>query len=256
LVSDALGLSRLELYLQFDRPLAEADLAPIRPILRRRAEGEPVAYLLGHKEFCGLSLGVGRGVLIPRPESELLVEVSRLRLAPRGGPLRAADLGTGSGCLAVALAVGCDGLRVDAVDISPSAVDQARENAQRAGVADRVEVMQGSWAEPLWSNGHYDLIVSNPPYVTTTELGQLDRTVRDFEPSDALDGGPDGLAAYRGLISSIGGCLGPETILLLEGDPRRLGAVERLCLDAWPGASTTFHQDLSRRDRVLEVWPN
>ncbi|MGC2191763.1 MAG: peptide chain release factor N(5)-glutamine methyltransferase [Candidatus Dormiibacterota bacterium] len=253
LLAHGLGIRRIDLYLQFERPLAEGELTLLRDLLSRRAAGCPTAYLVGNREFYGITIGVATGVLIPRPETEQLVEIGLARLSALGRPSRAADLGTGSGCLALALASGRPDLTVDAVDISEIAVKQARENVERLGVGDRVTVAQGSWAEPLRRRPQYDLIVSNPPYVTSEELQELDRTVRDFEPKLGLDGGSDGLAAYRDLSLSLGSCVGPGTTVLLEGDPRRLPAVREIFLSAWPDSIPALHQDLSHRDRVLEI---
>ena len=252
LVGQALGLSRLELYLQFERPMAETELAQARALVRRRAGGDPVAYLVGHKEFCGLEFEVSRAVLIPRPESELLVEISRLRLAPRAGQPRCADLGTGSGCVAIAIAAR-SAAAVDAVDISPAAVKIARSNAQRLGVSERVPVFQGSWEGPLVELRPYDLVVSNPPYLTSAEADGLAPGVRDQEPRVALDAGPDGLDSYRALIPGLSRLVDPGAVVLLEVDPSRAGEVAGLCAAVWPRATTQVHRDLSGRNRVVEV---
>lgn len=252
LVGQALGLSRLELYLQFERPLAETELAEARALIRRRAGGEPVAYLVGHKEFCGLEFEVSRGVLIPRPETELLVEISGLRLASRGRQARCADLGTGSGCVAIAIAAR-SAAEVDAVDISKAAVTIARSNAQRLGVADRVTVFEGSWEGPLAGRRPYDLVVSNPPYLTSAEADALESGVRDQEPRLALDAGLDGLDSYRALIPGLGKLVAPGGLVLLEVDPNRVKEVVSLCTALWPRATTQLHRDLSGRDRVVEA---
>jgi release factor glutamine methyltransferase len=253
LLAHVLGLGRLDLYLQFERPLTEPDLAELRSLLRRRVQGTPVAYLIGQREFFGLRFSVKKGVLIPRPESEQVVDLALALLAAKEGPTVAADLGTGSGCIGIAIAVGSNSTRIDAVDISETAVEVAKDNAAQLGVSERVHVIQGSWGRPLKGRGPYDLIVSNPPYVTTAELSALDPGVRDFEPILALDAGPDGLATYRDLLVDLPELAATGATILLEVDPRRAGPVMELAKGSWPSAKPKLHRDLSGRDRALEI---
>lgn len=253
LMAHILGLARLDLYLQFERPLREPELTDLRSLLKRRARGAPVAYLIGEREFFGLHFSVREGVLIPRPESELVVELALAHLAARDGPILGADLGTGSGCLGIAIAVRTPSARVDAVDISETAVQVARSNSVQLGVSDRVKVIQGWWGRPLDGRGPYDLIVSNPPYVTSAELVALDPGVRDFEPKLALNAGRDGLAPYRELLVELPKLAAPGATVLLEVDPRRAAAIASLAAQIWPSAEPTLHRDLSGRERVLEV---
>jgi release factor glutamine methyltransferase len=149
LLAHVLGLRRIDLYLQFDRPLAEAELTHARLLLKRRSSGAPVAYLVGEREFYGLAFAVRPGVLIPRPESELLVEIGLRRLGGGPGRTSCADLGTGSGALGVTIASSVPWVRVDAVDVAEVAVEVARDNARRLGVSDRFTVLQGSWARAV-----------------------------------------------------------------------------------------------------------
>jgi release factor glutamine methyltransferase len=253
LIGHVLQLERLQLYVQFERPLDEPELGDLRSILKRRAGGAPLAYLVGEREFFGLSFWVREGVLIPRPESELVVELGLIRLADKVGSARAADLGTGSGCLGIALAVGSSSLQLDAVDVSKVAVEVARGNANRMAVGDRVTVLQGSWCGPLLGRGLYDLIVSNPPYVTSKELTLLDSGVRDFEPRLALEAGEDGLEPYRALLAELPRITAAGATVLLEVDPRRAPAVVELATQPWPGSTPLIHRDLTGRDRVVEV---
>lgn len=253
LMAHVLELERIDLYLQFDRPLDEPDLVRLRSILKRRAAGNPVAYLVGEREFFGLCFAVREGVLIPRPESELLVELALGRLALKDDPTVIADFGTGSGCLGIAIAVGAPSARVDAVDVSEIAVEVATGNAKRLGVGDRVAILQGSWGEPLEGRGPYDVIVSNPPYLATAELAALDHGVRDFEPQLALDGGADGLTPYRELMAELPRLAAPKATILLEVDAERAGTVVRLAEHAWPSVSPRVHRDLAGRKRVVEV---
>ncbi|MHB1640254.1 MAG: peptide chain release factor N(5)-glutamine methyltransferase [Candidatus Dormibacteria bacterium] len=253
ILGHVLGLSRIELYLQFERPLLELELSPARELLRRRVAGCPVAYLVGEREFRSLRFQVSAAVLIPRPESELLVELGAARVVEMGGLARVLDLGCGSGCLGISLAKVAPLANVDLVDLSQDAVELAARNADAHEVRDRVWIHQGSWADPVRERGPYDLVLTNPPYVTTAEWEDLDRGVRDFEPRLALDGGPDGLTSYRELFPALAGMVGPGALILLEGDPRRLGQVAELAAVTWPTAQAVVHRDLSHQDRVLEV---
>jgi release factor glutamine methyltransferase len=249
LCAHALGLRRLDLYLQFDRPLDEPELASIRELVRRRARGEPVAYITGTRDFYGRAFSVTPDVLVPRPDTETLVQqaVAYLRARP-GAELRVADLGTGSGCIAITLAAEVPGMRVIGTDVSPAALDVARANAASLGVD--VAFVECSWAGAL--DGQFDLIVSNPPYVTTAELEGVDRDVRDFEPHTALLGGEDGLDAYRALLTSVRDHATTER-LMLEVDPRHADAVATLVAATFPGATTTSVPDLTARTRVLDI---
>ncbi len=168
-------------------------------LLMRRAAGEPLQYIVGEQEFYGLPFEVGPSVLIPRPETELLVEQvlqKADRLFGEGTPVRAADIGTGSGCIAVTLAKLRPSWRVTAVDLSPAALEVAKRNAKRNDAA--VRFLEGSWLDPLLDEGEpLDVLVSNPPYIPGGELPLLQREVREYEPHSALDGGADGMDPYR-----------------------------------------------------------
>ena len=253
LLAHALGVRRIDLYLLYDRPLREPELGATRDLIRRRASGEPVAYITGVREFYNRAFAVTPAVLIPRPETETLVEVAlrRLRELPGGAQLAAADLGTGSGCIAVTLAAELPDLRVTATDASAAALAVARGNAVTHEVDQRVTFLEGDWAHPLPTP--VDLVVCNPPYVTGEELAAADRDVRDFEPRLALDGGSDGLDAYRALLASLHGAVRPGATVLLEIDPRRAGLVADAVRAEFDGARISFHEDLTRRDRVLEA---
>ncbi len=252
LLGHCLGVSRLDLYLQFERLLLASELSRIRPLLRSRARGRPLAYITGRKEFFGLDFEVGDGVLVPRPETELLVELA-VAAAGTADQIRCADLGCGTGCVGIAIATRLPQALVDAVDQDAIAVELSRRNAIGNGVQGRLTVLQGSWAAPLRDRGPYQLIVSNPPYVTSAEWAELSPGVRDYEPKMALDGGPDGLDSYRELLPGVAAIAAPGAAILLEGDPRRMAALDRLCSDLWPQSERRVHQDLSGRDRVLEV---
>lgn len=229
----------------------------MRALLRRRAAGEPVAYLLGEREFFGRPFSVTPAVLIPRPETETLVERAlewaRQSAGGAGEGLRIADLGTGSGCIACTVAAELPRAAVVAVDLSTGALEVAAANAQRLGVGDRVQTVHGSWGEPLRHLERFDAVLSNPPYVTTAELTELDRDVRDHEPRLALDGGADGLDAVRELLASVRDALHRPAYVALEIDPRRREGVEMLLRTALQEATVTVHRDLAGHDRVVEA---
>jgi release factor glutamine methyltransferase len=251
LAARALRLRRIDLYLQFDRPLRDDELESVREMVRRRGHGEPVAYITGVREFYGREFAVSRDVLIPRPETETLVQVAldHIRAVPDGrSVLRVADLGTGSGCIAVTLACELPDIRLTATDVSGAALEVARANASRHGVSERITFVETSWADAV--DGPIDVVVSNPPYVTDDELAETERDVRAFEPETALLGGEDGLHAYRALLESIRDRLNAESAVFVEVDPRRAGAVLELMQAALPGSSTALHADLMGRARV------
>jgi release factor glutamine methyltransferase len=250
LVAHALGIERLGVYLQYDRPLADHDLDTIRTLLRRRGRGEPIAHLTGRREFYGRSFRVTPAVLIPRPETETLVERALKVAREQGGELRIADLGTGSGCLACTLAAELPGATVIASDLSAAALAVAAENAEALGVAGRVLFVEGGWAEGLVAG--LDLVVSNPPYVTSAEMEELPRDVT-FEPRLALDGGADGLDAYRDLLLAAAERAPGVCWMGLEVDSRRAAAVTELARGIWPEAGIVIVQDLAHRPRVVEI---
>lgn len=251
LVAHALGLSRLDLYLALDRPIAAGELEAARALLVRRSKGEPTAYLTGQREFYGRRFAVSPACLIPRPETELIVDLARAALAGRSG-VRVADLGTGSGCLAITLALELDSADVVASDVSPQALELARANAQR--LAARVEFHEGDGLAPLAEArpAGYALLVSNPPYVDPAERAALPREVGEHEPALALfapAGQPDAWA--QRLLGEGLGLLEPGGLLLVE-----LGADQAARLEPWAaarGLAPRFHADLAGHRRVLEL---
>lgn len=210
LLCAATGLDRVGLYLNFEKPLNDQELAAFRATVARRGRREPLQHILGTQEFDGLSFEVTPAVLIPRHDTETLLEQA-IEHAPEAACIL--DLGTGSGCISIALGRRLPDARITAVDLSEEALLVARRNAELNGVA--IEFLQGSFFQPV--NGRtFNLIVSNPPYITTADLSELQPEVRDFEPKLALDGGPDGLAAYRAIIMEAPKHLAPGGWLLLE----------------------------------------
>jgi release factor glutamine methyltransferase len=215
MLAHVLARQRVELYTHFDEAVNEECRERFRELVRRRAAGAPVAYLVGQKEFFSLALHVSSAVLIPRPESEFVV-TEYLALASQLEAPRAVDVGTGSGCLAIAAASRQARAQFVAIDISQDALEVARRNAARLGVADRIEFRLGDALGPVAGEGPFDAIVSNPPYIPTEQMEHLEPGVRDYEPRIALDGGPDGLAVVRRLIEGSVDLLKPGGHLILE----------------------------------------
>lgn len=210
LLCAATGLDRVGLYLNFEKPLNGEELARYRSMVTRRGRREPLQHILGSQEFCGMEFEVTPGVLIPRHDTETLVQEALTRMPAAASVL---DIGTGSGCIAVSLAKQLPAAAVTAIDISRAALTVAMRNAEKNSVA--IEFLQGSLCEPV-AGRHFDLIVSNPPYIPSRDIDLLEPEVRDFDPRDALDGGADGLEIYRSLIPSALSCINPGGWLLLE----------------------------------------
>jgi release factor glutamine methyltransferase len=214
LLADALGKKRIELYLEFDRPLSERELEPLREKVRRRAEGEPLQHLLGHWDFLGRRFKTDRRALIPRSETELLGETVLKMLAIRQPKAtRLVDVGTGSGILAIIFALEHPELEVVAVDISDDALALARENAERLGVPDRIAFSRSDLLDRI--DGPFHWIVANLPYIPTGDIPGLQREVQ-FDPGLALDGGEDGLTLIKRLIESIPGKIASNGWVALE----------------------------------------
>ena len=251
LVAFALGLERLQLFLQLDRPVSDEDIDRARELLMRRAKREPVAYITGQREFYGRPFQVDRRVLVPRPETELVVDIARER-APAGAAV--ADLGTGSGCLAITLALEIPEARVVASDVSSDALELARANA--AALAADVTLVEGDGPAALAPQRHgleaWDVFVSNPPYVDPSERSELEPEVREHEPDLALfapAGDPD--VWVRRLLDEALAWLAPGGVLLVE---LGLGQGPRvLALAAERGLAARLHTDLAGVPRVLEA---
>jgi len=214
LIGHALDRKRMQLYLEFERPLTEPELERIRPLVRRRAQREPLQYIVGETEFCGLRLAVDRRALIPRPETELLVEHVR-RMREAAPPNRILDLGTGSGAIALALAVAFPAATIVAVDRSPEALELARSNATRTGLTERVSWLVSDWFEAVPVEA-YDVVVSNPPYLSAEETDQTAPEVRDFEPRSALAAADDGCADLVRILAVAPRYLAAGGLLALE----------------------------------------
>lgn len=233
LLAHALGCDRVRLYLDFDKPLGEPELTAFRELVRRRAEREPTAYLLGRRDFYEHTFQVDARVLVPRPETELVVEaaLSALASSPEGG--RALDLCTGSGAIAISLALARPGAQVTATDLSEDALAVARENATRLGAAGVTFLAGDLYAAlaPPSPETRFDVIVSNPPYVPRGELDTLAPEVRR-EPRLALDGGGDGLAISRRIAAEAPAHLRPGGTLVLEMHESHLHELPAICLQS------------------------
>jgi release factor glutamine methyltransferase len=247
----ALTIDRLRLWTDPDRELTGEEVARFAALLERRKRGEPVAYIIGQKEFWSLSFEVGREVLIPRPETECLIEELLRFYRPPGEGLRILDIGTGSGAIAVVLARELPAARVAATDISAGALSVARRNAVAHGVAGRIDFFQGDLFDAV--SGTFDIICSNPPYIPDLEYGLLPAGIRDFEPRGALIAGPDGMDFYRRIIGEGGDRLKVKGRIFLEiGDGQR-DRVERLFRDDGGYQEILFRKDYGGIDRVVSA---
>ncbi|HEX2853134.1 MAG TPA: peptide chain release factor N(5)-glutamine methyltransferase [Opitutaceae bacterium] len=254
LIGHALGLKRMQLYLQFEQMLAEPDLEKIRPLVRRRGQREPLQYIVGETEFAGLRLKVDRRALIPRPETELLVE-KVVGFHAAAVPGRVLDLGTGSGAIALALAKAFPAAAVTAIDASEDALALARENATGTGMAERVSLFRSNWFSQIPAGTSYDLIVANPPYLSAEETAATTPEVRGFEPPAALTaaGGADGLGDLRVIIGDAPRFLAPGGLLAVETGPTQ--HAELIALFKAAGFVRIESQaDLTGRDRFVFGW--
>jgi release factor glutamine methyltransferase len=218
LLASVLKLDRVGLYLQFDKPLSPAERESFKALLKRRATHEPLQYIIGETEFMSLPFAVTRDVLIPRPETEILVE-KVLESSKTRGAVRILDIGTGSGCIAVSLAKMLPESSIDAADVAQSALQLAKFNAERNGAADRMRFIEADVRAENFSDfvhPPYDAVVSNPPYVSLAEWPNLPKDVRDFEPRAALCDEKDGLAFYRVIAPKVASLLSPGGKLFVE----------------------------------------
>lgn len=250
LLAHSRGCHRIELYTRFDEPLSEPQRATMRELVRRRAQAEPVAYLVGHREFYGLDFRVNQDVLIPRPDTETLVLELLDRIEP-GETCRVLDIGTGSGCIAVAATVNRPLARVVAGDISEAALALARQNAATHGVADRIEFVCGNLFGPLTQGDRFDVIVSNPPYIADIEMDSLQADVRLHEPHLALTAGQDGLDILKLLIQQAPDWLLPGGWLFVEISPEQVAAVRGLFEARAAYRDVSVANDLANRARVV-----
>ncbi len=248
LLAAVLGVKRLDLYLQFERPLHSSEVDRYREYVRQRLQRVPVQYITGVAAFRQLELTVTPAVLIPRPETEVLVDVA-LELLPESG--RVLDLCCGSGAVALSLAQEAAAAEVVAADVSAAALEVAKANGQRCGLAERVEWHCGDLFAPFCGTEPFDLIAANPPYVRHDDLAQLAPEVRDYEPHLALDGGEDGLAYYRRIAQEAADFIRPGGYLLLEVGDGQGAAVEDLLAQSERLTEVQIRPDLNKIPRVV-----
>lgn len=247
----AFGMDRLTL-VNREREIATPEqLRALEALAARRLKGEPVSRIIGEREFWGLSFRLNDATLVPRPETEMLVQRGLEVVGPLDRP-RILDLGTGTGCIAVSMLTEFSDMSAVAVDLSKDALDMARFNADRHGVGDRFETRQGSWFDPLEPGERFDLIVSNPPYIESAAIETLMVEVRDHDPRLALDGGPDGLRPYRAIAREAASFLRPGGAVLLEIGTGQGSAVTDLFAEAGFKRIEVEH-DLNGHERMIVV---
>ncbi|MEX2048518.1 MAG: peptide chain release factor N(5)-glutamine methyltransferase [Gemmatimonadota bacterium] len=252
LLAHVLGVGRLQMYLQHERPLSADELAAYRPLLKRRATREPLQYILGRQSFRDLDLEVGPGVLIPRPETERLVDVVLEWARAQGRTdLDALDVGTGSGAIALALATEGPFARVVATDVSAAALELARRNRDALGLAERVDLRHGPDFGPLSVDEAFDVVVSNPPYVAEGEREALAPEVVAWEPQEALFAGADGLAVLRRLVTGASGALRAGGLLAVEVGDGQAASVVALAREASRYRDVAVHRDLAGKERIV-----
>jgi release factor glutamine methyltransferase len=255
LLAHLLGLPRMKLYLNFERVLTPAELEALRTLVKRRGQREPLQHIVGTTSFCGLELAVNRHALIPRPETELLAERAWQFLSTLNSqPSTVLDFGTGSGCLAIALAVNCPTAQLFAIDVSREALELARQNAARHNVAARIQFFEGDGFAALLNGGRFDLIVANPPYIPSATIDTLAPEVREHDPRLALDGGVDGLDFYRRLAKEAAPFLQSDGRIMLELGDDQAGAVSEL-FEQQKWVVEAIQEDYSRQPRILVARP-
>jgi release factor glutamine methyltransferase len=252
LLAHVFGCKRIDLYTRFDEVASDEARQKFRELVLRRVEGCPVAHLVGHKDFYAMEFEVTPAVLVPRADTETLVDEA-LRLAKPLSEPHVLDVGTGSGCIAVTLAHRHKGARLTAVDVSPEALAVAARNAARHGASDRIRFLEGDLFSSIPAGERFDLVVSNPPYVPHAEIARLAREVRDHEPRLALDGGPDGFAVIDRLLAASPAYLKPGAHLLLEiGADQKAAALARVA-DHPDYEAVKVIDDRAGRPRVLSA---
>lgn len=255
LLAHALGTDRVHLYMHHDQPLGQTELALFKTLVQRRLQREPVAYIVGHKGFWSVDLNVTPAVLIPRPETERLVEAAVAWLTDQASESAAdvLDLGTGSGAVVVAIAVEAGAHRFFASDVSPEAIAIARSNAVTAGVAEHVRFFVGDWLSAVRRWPRFDLIVTNPPYVASAEWSDLQPEIVRYEPRLALDGGEDGLRSYRTIVDAAHRYLKPGGALMMEIGCRQREAIQVLAEQSGAYDTCSCLKDYGGHDRVVTI---
>ncbi len=251
LLAHQLKLPRMKLYLNFERALTTAETDGLRELVKRRGNREPLQHITGSTSFCGLEIAVSRHALVPRPETELLAELGWNFLATCNlQPTTALDFGTGTGCIAIALAVKCSSAKITALDISADALALAKENAAKNNVAERIDFFLGDGFAALPEKAQFNLLISNPPYIAAAEIETLQPEVRDFDPRLALDGGTDGLDFYRRLAAQAKPYLKPDGKVMMEFGDGQADAIRQI-FEAEKWIVEAVQEDYSHRDRIL-----
>jgi release factor glutamine methyltransferase len=256
LLAHTLNLQRVDLYLRYDQPLMQTELERYKALIRRRVRREPVAYITGCREFWSMNLTVSGDVLIPRPETECLVEqvLAELSTEDNAEPSHILELGTGSGAIILALASSLRRSVCFASDVSERSVQVARENARRHGLDGRIHFFCGDWTRPLRFKGpSFDVIVSNPPYIPTGQIKTLEPEIHLYEPLRALDGGDDGLVSVRRLITQVHRFLRPGGRLLLEIGHDQQEAIRQIAATARQYEDPLFTKDYAGYNRVVKI---
>jgi len=257
LLADSLKTNRLSLYLNYDKPLQRDELRDYKKIIRRRAKRKPLQYIIGYQEFWSLKFKVNEGVLIPRPETEVLLEEALnilLHVKPSKNRIDILEIGTGSGAIAITLAKEIRKGTIIATDISDTAIKIAKENARMHGVENCVTFLKGSLFQPVRENvGLFNLVISNPPYIPTVDFKNLQPEVRDFEPRIALDGGEEGLRFYHQIIPQVGRYLAKDGWLMLEVGKGQSDKVEELIESTGGFHPPSIVKDLSGVERVIKA---
>jgi release factor glutamine methyltransferase len=256
LLAHAMGVKRIDLYLRYDQPLNSDELNRFKTLIKRRTKREPVAYIVGHKEFWSMDLEVNRDVLIPRPETECLVERALENLAadPNPGCKSILELGTGSGAVVLALASENSRHSYVGTDISSDAVRVARRNSMRHGMGAKICFMVADWFAPFDAkSGQFDLIVSNPPYIRSDDLKRLQPEIHAFEPVAALDGAKDGLRYLRHIIQCAYLYLKPAGALLLEMGHDQQAPIKQIIDASDQYEDAQFYKDYSGYDRIVSM---
>jgi release factor glutamine methyltransferase len=251
LLAHLLKMPRMKLYLNFERALSPAETDALRELIKRRAAREPLQHIVGSTSFCGFEIVVNHHALVPRPETELLAEFGwNFLSALNSQNVTALDFGTGTGCIAIALAAKCPDANIVVTDISAEAIALAKENAARNKVSERIEFLQGDGFAAIAADSKFDLISSNPPYIPSTEIETLQPEVRDFDPRAALDGGADGLDFYRKLAAEAKPFLKPDGKIMLEFGDGQADAIKSIFEnEKW--VVEAVREDYSQRARIL-----
>ena len=255
-LAHTLGVGRIDLYVQYDRPLESRELEIFKGFVQRRMRREPVAYIVGKKEFWSMDLKVTSDVLIPRPDTETLVETAFTIVPPEPGPspLNILDLGTGSGAIVLAMASERPSHSFYAVDRSEKALAVARDNARMRELDKTITFLRGNWFDPVRDLGRYfDVILSNPPYISSHEFEVLPPEITQYEPLEALDGGSDGLKAIRLIIKQASDSMVPGGWLLFEIGHDQWAAVEKLIAGSGAYSDWAVIKDYSGHDRVVRT---